>query len=63
MDQPHLQTLEGLEIVLNLMGISMPPYDPKFPDIASRILPKTSGMTPKSDPKTKEFDFQKHACC
>ena len=60
MDQPHLETLEGLEFVLNLMRISMPSYDPTFPDIATRMLPKTPKMTPKSDPKTRKFDFQKH---
>ena len=38
----------------------MPPYDPKFPDIARRMLPKTSKMTPQSDLKTRKFDFQKH---
>ena len=38
----------------------MSSYDPTFPDIATRMLPKTPKMTPKSDPKTRKFDFQKH---
>ena len=60
MDPPHLETLEGLEIVSNLMRIPMPSHDPKISDIGSQMLPKTSKMTPKSDPKTRKLDFQKH---
>ena len=60
MDQTHLETLEELEIVLNLMRIPMPSHDPKISDIGSQMLPKTSKMTTKSDPKTRKLDFQKH---
>ena len=60
MDPPHLETLEGLEIVSNLMRIPIPSHDPKISDIGSQILSKTSKMTPKNDPKTRKLDFQKH---
>ena len=43
----------------NLMRIPLPSHDPKIPDIGSQMLPKTSKMTPKSDPKTRKLDFQK----
>ena len=59
-DSPNLLTLEGLEIVLNLIRIPMPSHDPKISDIGSQMLPKTSKMTPKSDPTTRKSDFQKH---
>ena len=52
--------MEGLEIVSNVMRISMPSHDRKISDIGNQMLPKTSKMTPKSDPKTRKFDFQKH---
>ena len=38
----------------------MPSHDPKISHIGSQMLSKTSKMTPKSDPKTKKLDFQKH---
>ena len=43
----------------NLMRIPLPSHDPKIPDIGNQMLPKTSKMTPKSDPKTKKLDFPK----
>ena len=42
----------------NLMRIPLPSHDPKIPDIGNQMLPKTSKMTPKSDPKTRNLDFQ-----
>ena len=37
----------------------MPSHDPEIPDIGNQMLPKTSKMIPKNDPKTKKLDFQK----
>ena len=63
MDAPHLETLEGLEIVSNLMRIYMPSHALKISDTGSQILAKTPKMTHQSDPKTQKLDFQKHVFC
>ena len=60
MDPSPLESLEGLEIVSNLMRIPMPFRDSKISDIGSQMLPKTPKMTPKNDSKTRRLDFQKH---
>ena len=60
MDASPLESLEGLEIVSNFKRIPMSFRDSKISDIGSQMLPKTSKMTPKNDPKTRKLDFQKH---
>lgn len=58
-DQSHLEPLEKLEMTLNLMRIPMPSHDPKISDTGTQMPPKASKMTPQSDPKTRNVDFQK----